>query len=178
LSLDEGYWYVPNVQFAHTGAWWNDFFPLKRCDPSGPPPACASGGFWFFSVNMAQQSNIQEDMMTLSASDTVILVTRKGMGEAEPALQQKLIQTYLKLLDESNILPAAICFYTDGVKLAVKGSPVIDILRSLEKKGVRLILCSTCLGYFNLTDQVQVGIVGGMTDIIEAQFISQKVISI
>ena len=116
--------------------------------------------------------------MTIPASDTVILVTRNGMGDADPALQQKLILTYLKLLDESNTLPAAICFYTDGVKLAVKGSPVIDTLKSLEGKGVRLILCSTCLGYFNLTDQVQVGIVGGMTDIIEAQFKSQKVISI
>ena len=116
--------------------------------------------------------------MSIPNSDTVILVTRNGMGSAEPALQLKLINTYFKLLDESNTLPAAICFYTDGVKLAASGSPVIDILKTLETKGVRLILCSTCLGYFNLTDQVQVGIVGGMADIIEAQFKAQKVISI
>jgi hypothetical protein len=43
---------------------------------------------------------------------------------------------------------------------------------------VHLILCGTCLGHYNLTDQVQVGIVGGMTDIIEAQFRAKKVISI
>ena len=116
--------------------------------------------------------------MTGPNSDTVVLVSSNGMGSAEPALQLKLINTYFKLLDDSNTLPAAICFYTDGVKLAASGSPVIDLLRSLESKGVRLILCSTCLGYFNLTDQVQVGIVGGMADIIEAQFKSQKVISI
>jgi hypothetical protein len=116
--------------------------------------------------------------MSNSTSDTVILFTRNGMGSAEPVLQLKLIQTYLKLLDESNTLPAAMCFYTDGVKLATKDSPVLETLRSLEAKGVRLILCSTCLGYFNLTDQVQVGIVGGMADIIEAQFKAQKVISI
>jgi hypothetical protein len=116
--------------------------------------------------------------MSNSTSDTVILVTRNGMGSAEPVLQLKLIQTYLKLLDESNTLPAAMCFYTDGVKLVVNGSPVIETLKSLETKGVRLILCSTCLGYFNLTDQVQVGIVGGMADIIEAQFKAQNVISI
>jgi hypothetical protein len=100
------------------------------------------------------------------------------MGDAEPALQQKLAGTYLKLLDEHNILPAAICFYTDGVRLAVEGSPVLDVLKSLEGKGVRLILCSTCLNYFNLTDQVQVGIVGGMTDILEAQRQAGKVISL
>jgi len=100
------------------------------------------------------------------------------MGEAEPELQLKLAGTYFKLLDENNLLPAAICFYTDGVKLAVEDSPVLESLLSLETKGVRLILCSTCLNYFKLVDKVKVGIVGGMTDIIEAQRLAQKVISI
>lgn len=116
--------------------------------------------------------------MSIPDSETVILVTRNGMGHAEPELQQKLIGTYLKLLVEHDIRPAAICFYTDGVKLAVKGSPVLEQLKALEAAGVRLILCSTCLGYFNLTDQVEVGIVGGMGDILEAQRKAGKVISL
>jgi hypothetical protein len=116
--------------------------------------------------------------MSIPDSDTVILVTRNGMGEAEPALQQKLAGTYFKLLDENNILPAAICFYTEGVRLATQGSPVLDSLKSLEAKGVHLILCSTCLTFYNLVEQVQVGITGGMTDIIEAQRRADKVISI
>jgi intracellular sulfur oxidation DsrE/DsrF family protein len=116
--------------------------------------------------------------MSIPDSETVLLITRNGMGDAEPALQQKLITTYFKLLDENNILPAAICFYTNGVHLVVDGSPVIDSLKSLEAKGVRLVLCSTCLGYYNLTEQVQVGIVGGMTDILEAQRRAGKVISV
>jgi intracellular sulfur oxidation DsrE/DsrF family protein len=119
-----------------------------------------------------------EDKLVQADSDTVILVTRNGMGEAEPELQIKLVTTYLNLLDENNILPAAICFYTDGVRLVVEGSPVLNSLKSLESKGVRLILCSTCLNYFNLTKKVKVGIVGGMTDIIEAQRLASKVISI
>ena len=32
--------------------------------------------------------------MSIPSSDTVILITRNGMGEAEPELQQKLISTY------------------------------------------------------------------------------------
>jgi len=111
-------------------------------------------------------------------SDTVILVTRNGMGEAVQELQQKLIGTYFKLLDEHGILPGAICFYTEGVRLAVEGSPVLETLQSLERKGVHLILCSTCLNYYNLVDQVRVGIVGGMGDILEAQRAASKVISI
>jgi len=114
----------------------------------------------------------------MTDADTVIIVNRNGMGEADQVLQHKLIGTYLRLLDEHNVLPAAICFYTEGVHLAVDGSPVLDVLQSLEKKGVRLILCSTCLNYYNLVDRVKVGIVGGMGDILEAQHLASKVINL
>jgi len=110
--------------------------------------------------------------------DTIIQITNNGMGKADEALQQKLVGKYLELIQLNDTLPNAICFYTDGVKLVVEGSPVLEQLTSLEVKGVRLIVCSTCLEYFNLIDKVQVGIVGGMTDIIEAQAQAMKVITL
>ncbi len=113
-----------------------------------------------------------------SLGDTVVLITREGMGSATPDLQKKLLDTYLGLLLQSSTLPAAICFYTDGVKLVVEGSPLLARLSELEQRGVRLIICSTCLGYFNLTDKVRVGVVGGMPDIIEAQANASKVLTI
>jgi sulfur relay (sulfurtransferase) complex TusBCD TusD component (DsrE family) len=64
------------------------------------------------------------------------------------------------------------------VKLACAGSPVIEQLRALQTRGVELILCSTCLDYYGLTDRVAVGIVGGMPDIIEAMQLANKVISL
>ncbi len=115
---------------------------------------------------------------TNSKPATVILVTNNGMGHADQMLQHKLITTYFKLLDDSNTLPAAICFYAEGVKLVTTGPPVVEVLRKLEAKGVHLILCSTCLSHFGLEDQVEVGIVGGMTDIIEAQWRADKVITL
>ena len=47
-------------------------------------------------------------------------------------------------------MPGAICFYTSGVKMVVEGSPVLDVLQSLESRGVRLIICKTCLDYYGL----------------------------
>ncbi len=108
---------------------------------------------------------------------TAILITRNGMGHAEAELQQRLIKTYLTMLDDNDMLPGIICFYADGVNLVVEGSPVLDVLKSLEAKGVRLIICNTCLKYFDLTDKVQVGILGGMHDIIAAQWQAEKVIT-
>lgn len=114
----------------------------------------------------------------MPAPNTVILINRKGMGEADPELQVKLISTYFKLLDENDSLPSAICFYAEGVHLVVSGSPVLESLKSLEAKGVHLVICSTCLNFYNLVEQVEVGIVGGMTDIIEAQRLAGKVITL
>ena len=111
-------------------------------------------------------------------ADQVILITGAGMGRGDPQLQERLLRTYLRLLLENDLLPAAICFYTDGVKLVVSGSPVIEEIRQLEAKGVRMVVCNTCLRYFDLGDQVEVGIVGGMTDIIEAQRRAAKVITL
>ena len=113
-----------------------------------------------------------------SFSDTIILITREGMGSADITLQHKLLDTYFKLLMENNLLPAAICFYTDGVKLVVEGSPLLERLLEIEQKGVRLIICSTCLNYFGLSEKVRVGIVGGMSDILEAQGKAKKVITL
>jgi hypothetical protein len=114
----------------------------------------------------------------MPTSDTIILITRNGMVEADQILQHRLIGTYFKLLDEHDILPGAICFYAEGVHLAVEGSPVLEILRSLENKGVHLILCSTCLNYYSLMEKVKVGIVGGMGDILEAQSRASKAITL
>lgn len=115
---------------------------------------------------------------TKPATGTVVLITNNGMGQADETLQHKLIQTYLKLLEDSNTLPAAICFYTEGVKLVTPGSPVIDVLRTLEARGVHLVICNTCLNHYGLQDRVEVGVVGGMTDIIEAQWRADKVITL
>ena len=110
--------------------------------------------------------------------DTLVVVTREGMGSAEPALQRKLVGTWLTLLLEGGDLPGAICFYTDGVKLAVEGSPVLEQLSRLEEKGVHLILCKTCLDFYGLAEKVRVGVVGGMGDILAAQSIATKVVNL
>ena len=113
-----------------------------------------------------------------SFSDSVILLTREGMGSADAALQHKLLDTYLNLLLKNSTYPNAICLYTEGVRLVVEGSPHLEQFSLLEQRGVRLIICSTCLNYFGLNEKVKVGIVGGMADILEAQTRAGKVISL
>lgn len=108
----------------------------------------------------------------------VVVMQQNGMGQAEPELRLKLAQTYLTMLLDNDPLPLAICFYAEGVHLVSDGSPVLDVLRQLQERGVYLIVCSTCVNYYHLRDQIRVGIVGGMHDILEAQMRADKVITL
>ncbi len=110
--------------------------------------------------------------------NAVLLFTRNGLGHAPEDLQQPLAIKFLTVARDTGELPAKILFYTEGIKLACQGSPVIELLRSLEAEGVELVLCKTCLDYFQLTSHVEVGIVGGMADIVEAMQKAGKVISV
>jgi hypothetical protein len=110
--------------------------------------------------------------------NTVLLFTRNGLGHGPNSLQQMLAKKFLSLIDASDTLPSKILFITAGVELACQGSDVLSVLKSMQAKGVELILCKTCLDFLGLTDSVEVGIVGGMPDIIEAMQKAGKVISL
>ncbi len=114
----------------------------------------------------------------MSRNASVMLFTSFGLGQAPGDLQQKLVGVFLTLLNQSDALPSKLLFYTEGVKLVCEGSPVLEQLRALEAKGLELIICSTCLNYFGLSDKVQVGVVGGMPDILEALSRAEKVVTV
>lgn len=114
-------------------------------------------------------------------ADLTVVFNHDGMGNAEPALAHKLAATWLNmhdLDDRPGRLPRTICFYADGVKLACAGSPVLEELRSLEAKGVALIVCTTCLNHFGLLDDLAAGTAGGMKEIVDAQHAAAKVVTL
>jgi len=117
--------------------------------------------------------------MSSLSKKTVFVFASYGMGQTDNAeLKIKLAGKFLALIADADPLPAQICFYTDGVKLCANGSPVLDELRALAAKGVELVLCSTCLDTFGLRNQVAVGVVGGMGDIITALMNADNVITL
>ena len=100
------------------------------------------------------------------------------LGHGPENLQLILANKFLQLTLASGHLPAKILFYTDGVRLACSGSPVLEPLREIQQHGVELVLCQTCLESFGLAGEVQVGVVGGMGDILEALQKAGKVLSV
>jgi len=112
------------------------------------------------------------------SNNAVVIFNNNGMGQAEASLTHKLAKAFLNMLDLGEKLPAAICFYAEGVRLTVGKSPVLEELKSLEDKGVNLIVCTTCLNHFDLFDDLQVGTAAGMKEIVDAQWNAEKVITL
>lgn len=124
---------------------------------------------------------MKENDYPVPLSETVYVFTQAGMGNAPADLQMTLALKFLSLISDSGELPAKIIFYTEGVKLCCKGSPAVEILRKYESAGVELVICKTCLDYFfpgESNTRVEVGMVGGMPDIIETMHKAMKVVSL
>ena len=117
-------------------------------------------------------------MDTATNSDTLVMVPGYGMGQAEDDLRLRLLETWLRLVLEDGRLPGALALYTEGVRLATEGSPVVELLETFEARGTHVILCRTCLEHFGLLEKVAVGVVGGMGDILAAQTIAKKVMTL
>ena len=115
----------------------------------------------------------------MADKNIIVVFKSDGMGVTDnQGLREVLAGKFLALIADAGMLPKAICFYTDGVKLVCEGSPILAELRALEQRGVHLVICKTCLDTFGLANRVRVGIVGGMPDIITALWRADTVIDL
>ena len=100
-------------------------------------------------------------------SEMVIMVSKDALGEGSRELGQILMKGYLYTLTEVAPLPRSLIFINSGVRLACEGSDSIENLRKLEKNGVEILSCGTCLDYFNLKSNLLVGGISNMYTIVE-----------
>lgn len=108
----------------------------------------------------------------------VLLITSAYLGQDSQELGSLLMRSFLFSLSEGAVLPRRIFFLNSGVYLGCQGSQVLDSLVALEQKGVELLVCGTCLDYYNLKGKLCVGSVTNMYTIIEHLLAAEKVISI
>jgi selenium metabolism protein YedF len=108
----------------------------------------------------------------------VVAISSNSMGQGDEELGQVLLRGYLHTLSEVVPAPNTLVFFNSGVTLAVEGSPALEDLRALSDRGVKILLCGTCLGHFGLKERVAVGEISNMYAISETLFRAGKVINI
>ncbi|MCX6227540.1 MAG: sulfurtransferase-like selenium metabolism protein YedF [Bacteroidia bacterium] len=97
----------------------------------------------------------------------VIVISANIMGRGNDELGSVLIRAFLHTVAEQAEKPDIMIFYNTGVKLTVQDSEVLDDLKQLESEGVQLLVCGTCLNYFEAKEKLGVGVVSNMYDIVE-----------
>lgn len=121
---------------------------------------------------LAQRTGAEEEISCDAVPDrkigpVVVALSDNHMGRGDDTLGDILIRAFVHTVLELKPLPRTIICYNGGVKLAAKDSPVLDDLKELEKAGVDIIVCGTCVNYFNLGEQIAAGRISNMYEIAE-----------
>ena len=112
------------------------------------------------------------------AGPLVLVVSSDVMGRGHAELGNILVRGFFHTLGEVEPLPQTIIFFNSGVKLACEGSQVLDDLCALAEQGIEMLVCGTCLGYYELTERLSVGQVSNMYDIAETMLGAGKVVNL
>ncbi len=113
------------------------------------------------------------------AGPIVLAVPSEWMGRGEhDELGGILMRSFIHTLTEAQVVPDVVLFFNSGVKLVVEGSVALEDLRALAGRGVRLLACGTCLGYYDLTAKIAVGEISNMYTISETMMTAAKVVSL
>ncbi len=78
-----------------------------------------------------------------------------------------LTKAFFSALPRATVLPARIIFLNSSVKLASEGSEVLEDLAVLQKDGVEILSCGTCLDFFGLKEKLKAGRITNMYDTVE-----------
>lgn len=107
---------------------------------------------------------------------TVMVFSHNGMGQGSEELGRILVQACVNALPEIMPRPQVLVFYNSAVQLAAEDSPVLESLRRLQADGATVLVCGTCLDFFKLKEQLQVGTISNMYEILEHLARAGKVI--
>lgn len=106
----------------------------------------------------------------------LIAIQQNRMGTGDDDLGQLLIKGFINTLPDIDIKPRTMVFLNSGILLTLKDSPVLDALKKLEQAGIKILVCGTCLDFFQSTNDLAVGVVSNMYDILDALSKAEKVI--
>lgn len=99
----------------------------------------------------------------------IIIINSNTLGKGEHSVDSTLLGTFLRKILARVEHPDAILFYSSGVKLLTRESLYLDVLEALEKSGIELLACGTCV--YNVCGQKSLSVgrisnIEEMTDII------------
>ena len=111
-------------------------------------------------------------------SGFAVVFGKDRLGEGSEDLGKMMVGGMLTAFFETERIPEKIIFLNSGINLVVEGSSVLEILEKLENNGSKLLVCGTCLEYYDKVNSIRVGNISNMDEILEVLTTYSKVVNI
>lgn len=108
--------------------------------------------------------------------DTVVLIPTHSFGHGDPDLGRALLLSFINALKKVEPLPKTLIFLNGGAMLPCAGSEFVRPIKELEQSGVEVLVCGTCLDFFELEDKLEAGKVSNMLEIASALTAAGRII--
>ncbi|MCQ8212620.1 sulfurtransferase-like selenium metabolism protein YedF [Cetobacterium somerae] len=131
---------------------------------------------FYIEIYKTTSKTLPEISTSNQENNTIIVIASDKMGDGDAALGETLMKGFIYTLTEMETLPKAILFYNKGVFLTASNETTIKDLKILEERGVEILSCGACLNFYHLENNVSVGTITNMYNIIDKQMKASKVI--
>ncbi len=128
-------------------------------------------------VSPSEEAVLKASLQGLS-SRPVLFISTDQLGTGSSELGRLLLKNFIYTLTKRDEVPLALVLMNTGVKLSVEDSPVLEELKFLEASGVEILVCGTCLDYYELKEQHRAGQVSNMYDIADLLLSAGRVVTI
>ena len=112
------------------------------------------------------------------SEESVFVISGDTLGRGNDDLGRKLMGKLVLQLSTQVPKPHALVFYNAGVKLVAEGSTCLEGLRTLDEEGAELLVCGTCVDFYQLTGRIAVGRVTDMREIFSSINRAPKVVTV
>ncbi|WP_304541589.1 sulfurtransferase-like selenium metabolism protein YedF [Desulforamulus aquiferis] len=126
------------------------------------------GGEYYITITKGDESPLSSPV-TPAKGETgpmVYLITSNTFGSGSEDLGEILMISFFNSLLEQRA-PKSIMLVNSGVRLAVAQSRVLEQINKLVDRGTTVLACGTCLDYYKLKEQLAVGRVTNMLEILD-----------
>ena len=110
------------------------------------------------------------------ATDCVVYMFDSDFIGTNRELGKVLCNAFLKTVLELPHKNVCIVLLSNGVRLAIKGSYVLETLKTLSARGVKILICGTCLDFLKIKNKLMAGTISNALEIMECLTSADKLI--
>jgi selenium metabolism protein YedF len=125
-----------------------------------------------------ERERLEEVALAERPRDSLLLISSEGIGPRDQSLGRMLMMKFLYSITETRERPTAIVIVSGGVRLTTRKSESLEALRTLESAGVDIMVCRPSAEFLALENEVAVGRLCNMYQIVERLLAASKTLTV